>query len=825
VSRIVYALLAGIDDYRGGVKPLRGCVDDIRGFQSFLEGRINKEELRILRLVDADATREGIINGFSGHLANAGEDDVAIFYFSGHGSYEPVEERYWFLEPTGFNQTIVCADSRLPGIPDLADKELSELIGVVAARGPHVLVVLDCCHSGGGTRDPEALPPGVRARLAPPVAEPRPVESYLPGVRRVMAMAAAARDSGSPPAGVALGDAPRHVALSACESSQLSIELPIGGRPRGVFSAMLQHALTTLGSGATYRDLLGAASAGVRDWVSGQDPVGYAARPGDLDQPAFGGAVQLRRSGITLEHYRGAWWIDAGTVHGVQPPQDGEATVLAVLPQRQASSPTPGGERPLGHVRVTDVELARSLVVTEDGWQPDPALRYPAVLTDVPLPSAMVETRGDIAAAALLREQLAGSPHVREGRGHPGIAGDRFLVLAEDGTLTVARADGTPLAAPVPATPDGARTVVARLEHLARWHLIKRLDNPVSVLAGQITVEIVPAERSEQPPLPGQRLPVALGKDGLIHLPYRQTPAGLQHPYVFIYLHNNSDRDLYCALLDMTDRFRCHSRLFPCDRIPARKTAVAYEGRPVDISVPQQRLAAGGTEVYDWLKLIAAEQRFDSDAYELPNLDGSSTPRSAARALGPRSVLDRLADRVVTRDAGEEAIRAGEWTTSLVTVRTYCPPAGTDQLPEQHRIADQRERRPRQRRGDRWAGFRCPRRGHVLDRHVAGAVARVAGGRGGRRQPGAHRGPSRVHAGAQVYGRVVPRPHERVVEGLHEHFGGDVIHRPQAAHDATRTRLDRGDRHASHPAAVQRSRHGRAAAAEHDEICAQANLR
>lgn len=671
MARVVYALLAGINDYQGRLKSLGGCVDDIRGFQEFLEGRVDKEQRRILPLVNRDATRENIINGFTGHLADAGEDDVAIFYFSGHGSYETVEERYWHLEPTGRNQTIVCADSRRPGIPDLADKELNELIGAVAARGPHVLVVLDCCYSGGGTRDPATLPTDVRARLAPPVGEPRAVATYLPGVRQ--AMATTARDSGSAAADAAIGDAPRHVALSACESSQLSLELPIGGGYRGVFSAMLQRALAALGPGTTYRDLLGAASAGVRDRVSGQHPVGYAAQPGDLDRPLFGGALQMRRSGITLEHYRDAWWIDVGTVHGIQAAQGDETSVLAVLPRRDADTPSPGGARPLGHVRVTDVELPRSRVVTGDGWQPDPEVRYAAVLVDVPLPAATVELRGDTAAAALVRAQLAGSPHVREGSGDPGMTGDRFLVLAEASALTIARADGTPLATPVPATPDGARTVASRLEHLTRWHLIKRLDNPVSVIAGQVTMEIVPAQQSEQSPLPGQREPLTPAEDGYIHLPYRQTPTGWQHPYVFIYLHNNSGRDLYCALFDLTDRFRCHSRLFPGDPIPAGKTAVAYEGRPVDISVPQQRLEAGGTEVYDWLKLIAAEQRFASDSYELPNLDGFITLRSATRGLGPRSILDRLADRAVTRDAGNEPTGAPEWATTLVTVRTYCP--------------------------------------------------------------------------------------------------------------------------------------------------------
>jgi hypothetical protein len=666
VAHVVYALLAGVNDYGGRLNRLDGCVDDIRGFQAFLEGTVAEERRHVLPLVNAEATRENIVKGFTEHLSDAGENDVAIFYFSGHGSQEPVEPRYWHLEPSGRNQTIVCADSRRPGIPDLADKELNELIGTVAARGAHVLVVLDCCHSGGGTRAPD-----VRIRFAEPIEKPRAPESYLAGVQRVMR--AVAREAGSAVAADAAGEPPHHVTLSACESSQLSVELPIGDGYRGVFSAMLQRALATLGPAATYRDLVGAASAGVRDRVSNQYPVGYAAPSDALDQRLFGGAVQMRRSGITLEHYRDAWWIDAGTVHGIQPPKGDDTTVLAVLPPAGAETPAPEPAPRLRKVRITDVELGRSRVVADDGWQPDPDKRYAAVVVDLPLPLATVEVRGEPDGVALVRAGLDGSPHVREGVGDPGPDGDRFVVLADNGELTVARADATPLATPVAATTDGARKVVARLEHLARWHLIKRLRNPASAIAGAVSIEVVPAEPGEQPPRPGEQKPLVPATDGCIHLQYRRTVAGWQYPYVFIYLHNNSNRDLYCTLLDLTDRFRCHSRLFPGGWIPSGKTAVAFEGRPVDISVPKERLEAGGSEVYDWFKLIAAEQRFAAGGYELPNLDGFIERRSATRGPGPRTVLDRLADRAVTRDAGDEATGTPEWTTTLLTLHTERP--------------------------------------------------------------------------------------------------------------------------------------------------------
>jgi hypothetical protein len=88
---------------------------------------------------------------------------------------------------------------------------------------------------------------------------------------------------------------------------------------------------------------------------------------------------------------------------------------------------------------------------------------------------------------------------------------------------------------------------------------------------------------------------------------------------------------------------------------------------------PGKRLEADGAEVHDWLKLIASEQRFMPDSFELPNLDRVWRSRGAVRGRGPRTVLDRIADRAVTRDAGDEAMEIPEWTTALVTLHTARP--------------------------------------------------------------------------------------------------------------------------------------------------------
>jgi uncharacterized caspase-like protein len=113
--------------------------------------------LHIRSLQNERATRASIIAGFREHLASAGKDDVALFYYCGHGSQEPAPEEFWHLEPDRMDETLVCYDSRQPGQWDLADKELGKLINDLASRAGRVLVILDCCHSGSGTHGEDEI--------------------------------------------------------------------------------------------------------------------------------------------------------------------------------------------------------------------------------------------------------------------------------------------------------------------------------------------------------------------------------------------------------------------------------------------------------------------------------------------------------------------------------------------------------------------------------------------------------------------------------------------------------------------------------------------
>jgi uncharacterized caspase-like protein len=179
----VHVLLVGINVYQGNTAPtLNGCVNDVQAIQNFLKYRLPQDGFQIrppVILTNQAATRGAIIQGLQDLAKSVGPKDIALFYYSGHGSQEPVPPELAQLEPDGYNETLVCHDSRSVGGYDLADKELSYLLDQISSRCKHLLVILDCCHSGSGTRAIEPVDADVRTRLAPKHEIKRPFSSYV----------------------------------------------------------------------------------------------------------------------------------------------------------------------------------------------------------------------------------------------------------------------------------------------------------------------------------------------------------------------------------------------------------------------------------------------------------------------------------------------------------------------------------------------------------------------------------------------------------------------------------------------------------------------
>lgn len=219
----IYALLVGINHYDPSnyVPPLRGCNNDAKAMQAYLEGRVAQDnnQLHLKLLLNEQATRQAIIDGFRDHLCQADPDDVAFFYYAGHGSQENAPEEFWQIEPDHLDETLVCYDSRTDDSWDLADKELAKLIAEVAANNPHIVVILDCCHSGSGTRDP--LLSTEATRRAPIDTRQRPLSSFIVFPSE-LPKAPTTRSLNTPTSGWYMHG--RHILMAACRDIELSKE-------------------------------------------------------------------------------------------------------------------------------------------------------------------------------------------------------------------------------------------------------------------------------------------------------------------------------------------------------------------------------------------------------------------------------------------------------------------------------------------------------------------------------------------------------------------------------------------------------------------------
>lgn len=131
------ALLVGID-YYDGVDPLHGCVNDATALHPLLarhEDDSPNLECHLLTARDATepVTRDKLLYGIDELLANG--PDFALFYFAGHGN------------PRNGDVTLVTSDTTkmTPGVG------FSEVLAKIGQCAPHteILVILDCCFSGG----------------------------------------------------------------------------------------------------------------------------------------------------------------------------------------------------------------------------------------------------------------------------------------------------------------------------------------------------------------------------------------------------------------------------------------------------------------------------------------------------------------------------------------------------------------------------------------------------------------------------------------------------------------------------------------------------
>ncbi len=613
----IYALLVGINDYVA-VGKLAGCVADIDAVDALLRKRVAADALDVLTLRDAGATRVAIIDGFRTHLTQATKDDVAVFYYCGHGSQEAVPPEWAALAPTGTNQTIVPVDARTGDVFDIADKELSALIHEVATSGAQVVTLFDSCHSGGVTRDVDD--DGV-SRTADASGRSRTMADYLDLARALYDPARFTSDA--PPE-------PRHIAIAACQYDETAKEFPTVAPRRGAFTRAFEEAVNTLGPSATYIDLLTAIRTTVRGRAKNQIP-NLSISGGASGSAVFLGGHAGRRDLTVNADAGGTWWLSAGAVDGIASPDDGRVTEVSLF-ERTTFARDGVAATPLARAAVdlTEADRAR-LKLTAGDAALDVSQVYAGVVTKLSVvPMHVIVAGADAAGTARVRAFLAGRavnyavavtpvsgvPHVTA-----SVAGDSITVLDAQGVafenLRFGLGDN-----------DLAALDVACVQ-MARWHDTRDRRPVGSSLNDVVLVDLVPAVKQETG-IPADRAAHAV-VNGMVTLRYDSAGP----PYMQLRIRNTSSQRLYVALLSLSDTFECAVAF--SDWLPAGATVYVRGGRPQKLEIPAWRRSSF-TVATEFVKVIAAQLEFSVTQFAMP-------PLLAPAAGGERAFTEDSDDR------------------------------------------------------------------------------------------------------------------------------------------------------------------------------------
>lgn len=607
----LFALMVGINEYAGPVNALSGSVDDAERFRHYVEETYRHSmKLCIETLKNSDASRENIIRGFREHLGQASKNDVAVFYYSGHGSRQPSAPEFIEFFPEGVDETLVCHDSRTAEGQDLADKELAVLLSEVAAHHPHIAVVLDCCHSGSATRTVDDFKLD-RARFTARKDTSRPLDTYLDGWYTKHSL----NIPTSP-----------HVLLAACKQEQLAWEV----NGQGLFTGTLLEVLEKKGISISYADAFVRCRYAIRKSSYNQTPQfesygGFNAYTAFLDGTPIGMAPRC-----TVFFDGNAWKINMGALHGI-PTDPKQSTKLVVY---KKDSPDE-----IGHAKTTAVNAQVSKL--ELDFPGDTKFLYKAEIKYLPIPPLAVYLEGDETGKKHLEKALENFPNIvfvdtpKEAPYH---------LSAWDNKYELSHIDSGQLVEGVKEYSEkSAQYILSDVEHVRRWEYNLEIQNKATKFDINKDVEFRLVEMFED----GKEYEYARED---ITLYFKKVSGNWRDIPVKIQAKNHTDHTLHFALFYFSRQFGIHVGINT--QIPSKSDFVTLWGAMVDedqiIFLPD-----GVDEAVDTFKLIVSTEKVDSFLLEQEDLK-----------------LGEIVTRAKNKDSKIVKKVTDDWFTKVLRVKT-----------------------------------------------------------------------------------------------------------------------------------------------------------
>jgi len=504
-----FALLIGIGGYpqEGGWAKIN-AANDIAVISDALRRRGLPDE-NIFILKEEQATRAGILNVWNSVLMpKVQRGDVIYFQFSGHGQQVADDNGD---ESDGYDEAIVPYDSPLryqagvyQGENLIRDDELNNLFTDLRGRlGPtgNLMVVLDACHSGTGTRG-----------MAPARGTDVPMASddYKNKV------ATRTGDGYTAPqfSAVGAGELAPMAAFFGSAHNQLNFEArDEQGQLLGSLSYALSKKLSQATPSTTYRGLFDQIRLEMSTIAPNQQPQAEGA----LDQELLGGRLLERPMYHQVVRWNdpGSVVVNAGWMHGLN-----EGAVVGLFP---AETRDPGKATPLAKGTVNRALPFEATLQLDNSLQERSARSCWAYVLEPTFGDLRLGLSIQLPEGHPVRQELLNKIQ-NNSMFRLNDAPEVYLMPAQTGTQLIGAGNMPLLETDNSQPPDiAAGHILERLKVYARASYFRKLEMRGSAL--NVDFEIVPIRRDPRTEMEAETIPIDSKRDALGNLHFQNGDA------------------------------------------------------------------------------------------------------------------------------------------------------------------------------------------------------------------------------------------------------------------------------------------------------------